>query len=309
MTTPRSIGWVGPGFRRDDKKAPGASPVEATVGSTLTDVAVSLAAARFDQPRRQARRLAAAALGLSATEIFSHPERRLGEGQRAAVEAMLRRVRNHEPLTRIIKRREFWGLDFTLSTDTLDPRPETETVVEAVLARLRNRTYGYRLLDLGTGTGCLLLALLSELPASAGVGVDIAPGAAATAHSNAAALGLADRASFVVGDWGAAITGPFDAVVANPPYIASAAIPHLSPEVRDHDPLRALDGGADGLAAYRAIAVDLPRLLKSDGIFAAEIGAGQAERVAAILIDAGLHIEELRSDLAGITRCVVARIR
>jgi release factor glutamine methyltransferase len=213
----------------------------------------------------------------------------------------------HEPLSRIIGRREFWGLEFMLSGDTLDPRPESETVVEAVLARLPDRTGAYRFLDLGTGTGCLLLALLSEFPRAIGVGIDIAAGAARTARRNAELLGLGGRAHFVVGDWVRAVAGGFDAVVANPPYIATPAVARLAPEVRNHDPHRALDGGADGLLAYRAIAVDLHRLLLSGGIFAAEIGQGQADSVAAILVQNGLAIDGLAHDLAGIVRCVVAR--
>ena len=167
-----------------------------------------------------------------------------------------------EPLSRIIGRREFWGLEFLLSADTLDPRPESETVIEAILARLPDRDRAYRFLDLGTGTGCLLLALLSEYPAASGIGIDIAPGAARTARDNAERLGIGGRAQFAVGSWAAALTGRFDAVVANPPYIEHAAIADLPREVRQYDPIRALDGGADGLAAYRAIAADLQRLLR-----------------------------------------------
>ena len=278
-----------------------------TIGSALARAAAALAAAGFDEPRRHARRLLAAALGRSAAEIFARPERTLGPAQRARVAAMLGRMIAHEPLSRIIGKREFWGLEFVLSAETLDPRPESETVVEAVLARLPDRTGAYRFLDLGTGTGCLLLALLSEFPRGIGFGIDVAPGAARAARRNAVRLGLGDRAHFVVGDWACAIAGEFDAVVANPPYIATRAIAELPREVRDYDPHAALDGGADGLLAYRAIALDLPRLLLPGGLFAAEIGWEQAEPVAAILTQAGLAIEGFTPDLAGIIRCVVAR--
>jgi release factor glutamine methyltransferase len=266
-----------------------------------------LATVGFVEPRRQARRLLAAALGLSAVEVFAHPEKPLDASEQARVAAMLRRMAAREPLSRIIKVREFWGLDLLLSADTLDPRPESETLVEAVLSELSDRTLPYRLLDLGTGTGCLLLALLSECRQATGIGVDIAPGAAHTAQQNARLLGLAGRAHFIAGDWAAAIGGRFDRVVANPPYIASADIALLMPEVRDHDPHIALDGGADGLAAYRGIAADLPRLLRPGGLFAAEIGAGQAESVAAILRQCGLAIDAVVPDLAGIGRVVIAR--
>ena len=216
-------------------------------------------AAGIDEPRRQARRIMVAALGLSPAEVFAHPHRRLDREEHARIQAMVRRVAAHEPLSRITGHREFWGRDFVLSRDTLDPRPETETVVEAVLARLTDREQPYRFLDLGTGSGCLLLALLSEYPQASGIGVDVAYGAAITARHNAARLGLGERASFVAGDWGAGLAGGFDAVVANPPYIATADLAALMPEVRDHDPRRALDGGADGLAAYHAIAREAAR--------------------------------------------------
>ena len=278
----------------------------ATIAAVLDDAAAALAAAGFDEPRRQARRLVAVALGLSPAEVVARPEHALPDADRAKVDGMLHRMVAGEPLTRIVASREFWGLEFRLSADTLDPRPESETVVEAVLAHLPERGRAYRLLDLGTGTGCLLLALLAEFPASTGVGIDVAPGAVRTARDNAGRLGFAARARFVAGDWAAAIGGRFDAVVANPPYIASAAIRGLPPEVREHDPHRALDGGADGLAAYRAIAPQLRRLLLPAGIFAAEIGAGQAGDVAAILSQGGLEIAGLAHDLAGFARCIVA---
>jgi release factor glutamine methyltransferase len=278
-----------------------------TVGTALDAAAAALAAAGFGEPRRDARRLLAAALGVSTTDIFARPECSLTAGDAARIAAILRRMTAREPLSRIIGGREFWGLDFVLSADTLDPRPESETVVEAVLARLPDRAASYRFLDLGTGSGVLLLALLSEFSQATGIGIDIAPGAVATARHNARLLGLDERAGFIAGDWARALSGRFDVVVANPPYIATATIPELMPEVRDHDPLRALDGGADGLAAYRAIAADLPRLLCPRGIFAAEIGAGQEACVAAIVRRSGLAIDRFMPDLAGISRVVVAR--
>jgi release factor glutamine methyltransferase len=268
-----------------------------------------MAAAGLDEPRRRARRLLAAALELSPAEIFARPERALGTAEDTRFTAMLRRAVAHEPLSRILEKREFWGLEFDLSADTLDPRPDSETLVEAVLARLPDRAAPWRFLDLGTGTGCLLLALLAEYPHAGGVGVDIAPGAARTAHGNAARLGVAHRARFVAADWLQAVAGEFDAVVANPPYIATADLAALPPEIREHDPLRALDGGADGLAAYRAIAAGLPRVLRPSGIFVAEIGRGQARGVAAILARHGLAVDGFARDLAGIIRCVVARPR
>lgn len=280
-----------------------------TIGSTHGAVAAALAEAGFDEARRRARRLLAAALGLAAAGVLAGSDRMVTEDEAGRIAAMLDRVLAREPLSRILGVREFWGLGFALSAETLDPRPETETVVEAVLARLPAKDRPYRFLDLGTGTGCLLLALLSEYPAATGIGVDRAAGAATTARHNAARLKLADRAHFVVGDWGAATVGGFDAIVANPPYIASAEIAGLPAEVRDYDPRLALDGGADGFGAYRAIAADLPRLLRPGGLFASEIGAGQEGPVVGIIAAAGLVIDAVRPDLAGIPRCVAARRR
>jgi len=281
--------------------------VGATVGSALDDAAAALAAAGFDEPRRRARRMLAAALRVSAAEIFAHPEEALTAAEEARVSEVLTRMIAREPLSRIVGKREFWGLEFVLSAETLDPRSDSESVVEAVLSRLPDRSRTYRFLDLGTGTGCLLLALLSEFPRANGVGIDVAAGAALTARRNATLLGLADRAYFAVGDWAGAIAGGFDAVVANPPYILTRVIPELPPEVRDYDPKQALDGGPDGLLAYRAIAADLRRLLRPSGLFAAEIGLGQAEVVTGILVENGLVIDGFAADLGGVIRCVVAR--
>ena len=194
-----------------------------------------------------------------------------------------------------------------MSVETLDPRPETETVVEAVLRRCPDRRAPLRFLDLGTGTGCLLLALLSEFPEASGVGIDIVEGAVRTAMGNAAALDFANRAVFFVSDWGAAISGRFDAIVANPPYIATEDLALLPREVACHDPWRALDGGEDGLRAYRAIAADLPRLLVANGIFVTEIGVRQADAVAGMMKANGLAFDGIETDLAAIARCVIAR--
>jgi len=278
-----------------------------TIGSTITQLAVALTLAGVDEARRRARRLVAAALDLSPAEVLARNDRVITNDESERVAAMLRRTLAHEPLSRILGTREFWGLDFMLSSDTLDPRPETETLVEAVLARVPGRGRPRRFLDLGTGTGCLLLALLSEYPAATGVGVDLAAGAVDTAARNAERHGLRPRAEFVVGNWGKGLTEAFDVIVANPPYIASSDLAALPPEVRDYDPSLALDGGADGLAAYRAIAADLPRLLAPAGFFACEIGAGQENAVAGIISAAALVIDDVLPDLAGIPRCVVAR--
>jgi release factor glutamine methyltransferase len=278
-----------------------------TIASTLGVVSAALGDAGFDGARRRARRLLAIALGLTPEEVFARPDRTVTRDEGEGIAAVLRRALMHEPSSRIEGVRPFWNLNFLLSPDTLDPRPETETIVEAVIARLPARDRAYRILDLGTGTGCLLLALLSEYPMASGAGVDRSFGAVQTAKGNAARLGLAGRAGFAVGDWAAAIGGKFDAVIANPPYIETGEIPRLPREVRDFDPVLALDGGPDGLDAYRRLARDLPRLVAPGGVFACEIGAGQGAAVAQILAEHGLTVDAVVPDLAGIPRCMVAR--
>jgi release factor glutamine methyltransferase len=210
-----------------------------------------------------------------------------------------------EPYSRLRGRRQFWSLDFALTPDTLDPRADSETLIEAALAHLPDRTAALKLVDFGTGCGCLLLALLSELPNASGIGVDILPGAAATARLNAAALGLGHRASFIVGRWGEAISGDVDVILANPPYIPSGDIDGLAPEVAKHEPHAALDGGDDGLAAFRELAGDLGRLLRSGGIASVEVGQGQASKVALVMADAGLSVRAIGRDLSGIERVLV----
>jgi release factor glutamine methyltransferase len=281
--------------------------VRATLGSLLGEAASKLSRAGFAEPRRAARRLVTSSLDLTHAELLGHSEQALDEQRTGRVRLALQRMAEHEPLSRILGRREFWGLEFALSADTLDPRPETETVVEAVLRRVLNRDAPLRFLDLGTGTGCILLALLSEFPAAIGFGVDIALGAVMTALGNAAALGLGERAHFLVGDWGMAISGRFDVIASNPPYIGGAALADLPPEVALYDPCLALDGGADGLGAYRSLVFDLLPLLNPGGVFVCEVGLGQAPAVAAMLRASGLAIEGCERDLAGIARCVVAR--
>jgi release factor glutamine methyltransferase len=281
--------------------------VSGTLGGLLSRAAAALARAGFEEPRRQARRLIAGALDLHPGDLVAHPERAVGEDAQAGLDSLLARMLAGEPLSRILGRREFWGLEFALSPDTLDPRPETETLVEAVLKRRPERGTAWRLADLGTGTGCVLLALLHEYPVASGVGVDLLPGAAVTARANAEALGLAGRAGFLAGDWGAAVAGRFDIITANPPYIATATLSDLPLAVRGYDPRPALDGGADGLAAYRAIAAAARRLLRPGGLVAWEVGAEQAEAVVAIAGAAGLAFDGLEADLAGIARVVAAR--
>jgi release factor glutamine methyltransferase len=279
-----------------------------TRGRLVTEAAARLSAAGLIDPRRQARRLIAEALVISQTELFGHPDHAVNEEQTSRVRALLDRMAAGEPLSRLLERRAFWGLEFVLSTDTLDPRPETETVVEAVLNRHLDRDRPLVFLDLGTGSGCILLALLSEFPNASGIGVDIAEGAVRTAVRNSVLLGFADRAHFFVGDWTNSVAGRFDIIVSNPPYIATKALSLLPREVAYYDPWRALDGGEDGFCSYRKIAEAAPRLLFPHGIVVTEVGAGQADTVAIFMKVNGLQVEEIQRDLAGIARCVIARV-
>jgi release factor glutamine methyltransferase len=276
-----------------------------TLGEAVAEVANLLRASGIDEPRREARLLLGRSLALDPAAVLGMPERRLSEAERRRVENVAARRAAREPVSRIFGTREFWSLEFRLSPETLDPRPDSETLIEAALEALAPDK-PQRILDLGTGTGCLLLAVLSERKQAVGVGVDRALGAVTVARGNAARLGFADRASFFVGSWGAALAGPFDLVLANPPYIASAAIATLAPEVSRYEPRLALDGGADGLEAYRVLAPDLARVLHRGGIAALEMGEGQGDEIASILRKAGLQTAARRRDLAGRDRCLIA---
>ena len=217
-----------------------------TLGEAVAAAAVDLASCGIADPRREARLLVALAAGLETAAVLTYPERALELPAEARLQDMVRRRRKREPVSRLIGQREFWSLEFEVGPATLDPRPDSETLVEAALGRIGDRGARLKILDLGTGTGCLLLALLSELPNAFGLGFDLAPEAVAVARRNAAANALESRAFFAVGDWGAAARGGFDVVLANPPYVPSAEIARLAPEVALWEPRLALDGGADG---------------------------------------------------------------
>jgi release factor glutamine methyltransferase len=276
-----------------------------TVGDAVSEVAARLAAAGIAEARRDARLLVALAQGVEPGVVLGYPERVLDGAARARLAGLTARRAAREPYSRLLGQRQFWSLDFVLSPETLDPRPDSETLIDAALDLLADRAAPRRLVDFGTGTGCLLLALLSELPNARGVGIDILPGATATARHNAAALGLAQRAAFVVGDWGAAISGEADVILANPPYICSADMAGLAPEVARFEPPMALDGGPDGLRAFRVLAGETRRLLRPGGIGLFELGQGQAEGVARLMVDAGLVPRGVRRDLSGIERVLV----
>jgi release factor glutamine methyltransferase len=272
-------------------------------------------AARFraggiDSPDLDARLLVGHALGLDHAGLVRDGERALGGAEIAGIEALAARRLTGEPVARITGVKEFWGLPFQVTAAVLVPRPETETVVETALALLDRdsaRSQSLRIADLGTGSGAILIALLRELPSACGTGTDCKPCALATARANAGSLGVAARAVFIACDFGAALAGSLDLVVANPPYIATNEIAALAPDVRYFDPLAALDGGADGLAAYRTITRDARRLLAPGGHLVMEVGAGQSEAVAALAAAAGLGSIAIAPDLAGISRTVSAR--
>ena len=272
-----------------------------TVGLALCAATRRLRAAEVEQPRRDARLLLAEALRLPPERLLTSPERTLDDLEAATFESLVARRASREPVSRILGRREFWGLTFRLSPETLDPRPDSETLVEAALERLIARRPS-RLLDLGTGSGCLLLALLSEHPESWGLGVDLSPAALATARTNALDLGLSRRAAFAVMDWTAAVVGPFDAILCNPPYVEEGA--GLAPEVAVYDPPGALYAGSDGLVAYRQLVPGLPALLAPEGWALLELGAGQAAAVSALGRAAGFSKIEIKADLSGTPRCL-----
>jgi len=281
-----------------------------TIGETRRAAADLLRKGGMDTASLDVRILIGHALDLDHAQLAAQQDRVLADGETEAIAALITRRIAGEPVARILGKKEFWGLSFALSVDTLVPRPETETLVEAAIDVLARRapSQPLRIADLGTGTGILLLALLSEYPQAWGVGTDLSPGAITTARANAARLGLAGRAGFIVGDFGAALAGGFDLVISNPPYIAREAIAGLQTEVREHDPLLALDGGPDGLDCYRAIARDAIRLLAPNGALIVELGQGQCEAVTAIMTGQGLRVSDpARNDLAGIPRALTVR--
>lgn len=285
----------------------GALPL--TVASARRALAEQLRSAGIETPELDARILIGHALGLDHAALAAAGADILDAAKRDAIAALARRRLAHEPVARIVGVKEFWSLPLAVDPATLVPRPETETVVEVALAALdadNTRKQNLRIADLGTGTGALLLALLAELPQAFGVGTDISPGALCVARANARRLGLV-RAHFVACDLTSAINGPFDLIVSNPPYVASAAIATLAPDVRDFDPRIALDGGPDGLACYRAIASSVPAILKPGGILVVELGAGQSRAVTALLLAAGLAPSSPRNDLNGVPRALMAR--
>ena len=280
-----------------------------TVGALRREWARKFRACGIDSAELDARVLVGCALGLDRAALAAADDRPVGRDQEAAMAALGERRLVHEPVARIVGWKEFWSLPLRVDASTLVPRPETETVVEAALAAVDaggRRTRPLRIADLGTGSGAILLALLSELPNASGVGIDVSVAALSVARDNARRLGLA-RAQFLACDMVAALRGPFDIIVSNPPYIASHEIAALAPDVRKFDPRGALDGGPDGLKFYRSIAAATPVLLAKSGALIVELGAGQARAVAALFAAKGLVPSPPDPDLSGIPRALVAK--
>jgi len=280
-----------------------------TIAGARRAMAAQFRARGMESPELDARILVGHALGLDHAALAAAAERCLGAEQADAIAALAQRRLAREPVARILGRKEFWSLALRVDAATLVPRPETETVVEAALkasdaqgprARIK------RIADLGTGCGALLLALLSELPDAFGVGTDASVGALEVARDNARRLG-STRAAFVACDMAAALRGPFDLIVSNPPYVATPDIAALAPEVRDFEPRLALDGGPDGLDFYRMIAATAAALLAPDGALVVELGTGQTEPVTALFGAAGLAPSPPRPDLTGMPRALIAR--
>ena len=285
-----------------------------TVGAAQRACVALLKDADIDEPVMEARLLVGFVLGGGPERVLADRDELLTADQASALKAALTQRCQRVPMAQIIGVREFWSLPFKVTSATLTPRPDTETLVEAILHHVSESPA--RIIDLGTGTGCILLALLSEWPNATGVGVDASEEALAVARDNGVTLGLGSRTQFVQADWNqerwtqarvGSWGGPFDVVVSNPPYIPALDIEALDEDVRTHEPRLALDGGDDGLGAYRAIVLQLNALLTVDGVIGFEVGIDQADDVGALILEAGFELLEKRADLGGVERAVIAR--
>jgi len=281
----------------------------ASVSETVRLMAQAFRQAGLEDAEIDARALLGHALQLDRAQLISHSDRILAAREIEAASALAARRLKREPVARILGHKEFWNQMLQVTPAVLVPRPETETVVEAALAfvvRGGSRMEKLRILDIGTGSGALLLALLGELPNATGIGTDLSAAALAVARANAEANGLGSRCTFVACDFAAGVQGPFDLIVSNPPYIPRGEIASLAPEVRDYDPTLALDGGTDGLDGYRAIAAEARRLLAPSGSLIVELGGGQEPAVRALFTNAGLTVTAAHNDLTGIARALDA---
>lgn len=278
-----------------------------SIADAIAASRAALAAAGIETAALDARLLVADSTGLAREALIGGRDRPLSDEAARSLALRLKRRLAREPIAYIAGEKEFWSLPFSVDRRVLVPRPDSETLVESVLAWVKDKRRPLRILDLGTGSGCLLLSLLSECPAACGVGVDVSAAALDVARANAERLGLARRSAFVQSDWASAIDGRFDVVVANPPYVTDADWERLAPEITRHEPRLALVAGADGLAAYRRILPELPRLLDQSGMAFVELGAGQFDAVIDLAHAAGLQSGGACDDLAGVVRCVQLR--
>lgn len=282
-------------------------PSSPTLSDYQRHIIQKLRAAGIDNPTLDATLLIGHTLNLSRTDLLNHANRLLSAEETIKLDALIARRCRHESVSRILGSRPFWTLQFDLNEATLEPRPDSETLIAATLAVLSDKNAPLSILDLGTGTGCLLLSLLSELPNARGLGIDKAARAVEQATANAALNNLADRASFQTGDWLQGLTERFDIIISNPPYIVRDDIPTLMPEVRDYDPALALDGGPDGLDIYRHLIPQLRNYLNSNGLVVFEVGTGQADDVCALLTQQGFATQT-HQDLGSIARCITGRL-
>jgi release factor glutamine methyltransferase len=279
-----------------------------TAKVALREGAMELQRAHIASASLDARLLLEHVLDIAREELLMRLDEPLPAQQYDAYRQLCTRRAARQPVAQLIGRREFWGTDFKVTPATLDPRPDSETLIEAVLARAADRSASLTILDLGTGTGCLLLTLLNALPNATGTGVDISSEALAVASENALRLGLQARTTFMASRWCDQVEGRFDIIVANPPYIPSNMIDTLAPEVARYEPRLALDGGEDGLDAYRAILEVLPDRLASGGVAAFEIGVGQQQALETMIADCGLQVAGVKRDLNDIPRCILMTI-
>lgn len=271
----------------------------------LREAVRTLQAAHVESASLDARLLLEHTLGLSREQLLARIDDALTAAQAGHFRTLIAKRARRQPITHIIGRREFFGLSFKVTPAVLDPRPDSETLIEALLRRHKDRSVPLRILDLGTGTGCLLLTLLYEYPRATGVGVDISPEALAVAQENATNLGLQSRVEFLTSHWCMNVTGAFDVIVSNPPYIPTGDIAGLAPEVSQYEPKQALDGGADGLACYRAIVASLAAHLAPGGVAAIELGMGQQAAVETLAAGHGLTVAGVIQDMQGIPRCMM----
>lgn len=275
-----------------------------TVAGILHEMTRHLSQAGIENARREARLLMEYGSGLSLTTQLTRGGDLLSADVVSRLSGLTGRRMQHEPLHYITGQRGFWSLDVAVSPATLIPRADTEALIESLCALRPDRSRVSSVLDLGTGTGCLLLAALGEYPEAIGVGVDRSEAAARLARENAHRNGMQNRCFMLTGDWNASISGRFDVILSNPPYIRSQDINQLMPEVARFEPMSALDGGQDGLTEYRRIIPSLPSLMADNGLAVIEAGAGQGDDIVHLAECAGLQVLEIRSDLGGISRAL-----